>query len=165
MTQMMTSNNLTTRCYDMFIPYTYTFGVRYTNPYDGHDLVIRGKVPLWCQTLLLSNCLKQPNTIKPNETRSGLFPFAPNIPLTFKQFDPENSENIKLELNVFYERITMDHLDPFTLPDIYDTAESQWPEKRKEILRNVLICDLSDETAKIIEDFAIVWATSQGLDI
>lgn len=163
MSQMMTNNNLTTQCYDMFIPYTYTFGARYTNPYgDSHDLIIRGRLPLWCQTLFLSNCLKQTDAIKPNETRLGLFPFAPHIPITFKHFDPDNNDNVKPELNLTYERITMEHLDPFALPDMDDT---QWQEKKQEILRNILICDLPDDVAKVIEDLSIIWAASQGLDI
>lgn len=161
------SNNLTAQCYDMFIPYTYTFGSRYTNPYgDRHDLIIRGRLPLWCQTLFLSNCLKQHDAIKPDETRLGLFPFAPHIPVTFKRFDPDNNDSmITPELTIIYERITMDHLDPFALPDAYDTLETQWPDKRLEILKNILICDLPDETSKTIEDLSILWAASQGLDV
>lgn len=153
-------NHLTSSCYDMFIPYSYTFGARYTNPY-GHanDLVIRGKVPLWCQTLFLSICLKQTEPIQANVPRLGLFPFAPHVPVTFKPF--VETYGISPDLTVLYERFTMEHVDPYSMPDI----ETEWPEKRQEILQNILVCDLSDGLAKILNDMATIWATSQGLMI
>ncbi|KAG2195954.1 hypothetical protein INT47_007090 [Mucor saturninus] len=152
-------NHLTTS-YDMFVPYSYTFGARFTNPYGhAHDLVIRGKIPLWCQTLFLSVCMKQSAPIQPNVPTLGLFPFAPQIPVTFKPFI--ETYGISPDLTVLYEKCTMEHADPFTMSD----TEAEWPEKRQEILQDILVCDLEDGLAKILSDMAVVWATSQGLMI
>lgn len=144
----------------MFIPYSYTFGARFTNPYGrAHDLVIRGKVPLWCQTLFLSVCMKQIETIQANVPQYGLFPFAPQVPVTFKPF--VETYGITPDLTVLYERYTMEHTDPFAMGE----GEAEWPERRQEILQDILVCDLDDGLAKILSDMAIVWATSQGLMI
>lgn len=161
----MTVNHLTSSCYEMFIPYSYTFGARYTNPYgNASDLVIRGKLPLWCQTLFLSTCLKQTDPIQPNVPRLGLFPFAPHVPVTFTSLAAHEDPLISPDLTFLYERFTMEHIDPFALPDIGEGEyEYQWPEKRQDILQHILICDLPDPLAKILSDMATVWAASQGL--
>lgn len=158
-------NHLTKSCYEMFIPYSYTFGARYTNPYgNANDLVIRGKLPLWCQTLFLSSCMKQTEPIRPNVPRLGLFPFAPHVPVTFTSLAAHDDSLVSPELTILYERFTMEHIDPLALPDIVeDQYECQWPEKRQEVLQNILICDLPDDLAKILSDMASVWAASQGL--
>lgn len=159
-------NNLTNSCYDIFIPYSYTFGARYTNPYgDANDIVIRGKLPLWCQTLFLSTCLKQTaDPIRPHVPRAGLFPFAPHVAVTFKKLSLEDTSTIMPELTILYERLTMDHIDSFAFLEQYGEGyECQWSERKREVLENILVCDLPDEVAKLLSDMATVWAASQGL--
>ncbi|KAG2235750.1 hypothetical protein BDF21DRAFT_494331 [Thamnidium elegans] len=157
-------NHLTSSCYDMFVPYSYTFGARYTNPYGSNDLVIRGKIPLWCQTLFLSVCLKRTEPIQMNVPQQGLFPFAPLVSVTFKSLNEYGPYNISPDLTILYEKFTLEHIDPF---EISETPKDEhcclWPAKRQEILKNVLVCDLSDDLSKVLSDMATVWAASQGL--
>jgi hypothetical protein len=159
-------HNLTNSCYEIFIPYSYTFGARYTNPYGGaNDIVIRGKLPLWCQTLFLSTCLKQTaDPIRLHVPRVGLFPFAPQVAVTFKTLTLEDANIIMPELTILYERFTMEHIDPFAFPEqCGEEYERQWPERKREVLENILVCDLPDELSKLLSDMATVWAASQGL--
>lgn len=158
-------NNLTSSCYEMFIPYSYTFGARYTNPYNNaSDIVIRGKIPLWCQTLFLSVCLKQTEPVQPNVPILGLFPFAPQVAVTFTPLIQDETTSIMPELTVLYERFTMEHVDEFSYPEISDQEfESNWPQRKKQIYQNILVCDIPDHLAKILNDMATIWAASQGL--
>lgn len=157
----MMTRCLTNSCYDMFVPYSYTFGARYTNPYGAHDLVIRGKIPLWCQTLFLSVCMKQKEFVQASVPLVGLFPFAPQVPVTFRSFLELDTYAFTPELTLLYERFTLEHIDPYALPE--GDYECQWPEKKQEILRNILVCDIPDDLAKVLGDMASVWAASQGL--
>ncbi|KAL7319144.1 hypothetical protein PS15m_002313 [Mucor circinelloides] len=158
-------NNLTSSCYEMFIPYSYTFGARYTNPYNnGSDLVIRGKLPLWCQTLFLSNCIKQTEPVQAHVPRSGLFPFAPQITVTFKPLIQDETDSIMPELTVLYERFTMEDMDAFSFPELTDEElELTWPERKKQVFQRILVCDIPDDLAKILSDMATIWAASKGL--
>ncbi|KAF1797358.1 hypothetical protein V8B55DRAFT_1516815 [Mucor lusitanicus] len=159
-------NNLTSSCYDMFIPYSYTFGARYTNPYNNaSDLVIRGKLPLWCQTLFLSNCIKQTEPVQAHVPRSGLFPFAPQVTVTFKPLIQDETDSIVPELTVLYERFTMEDMDDaFIFPELTDEElELTWPERKKQVYQRILVCDIPDDLAKILSDMATIWAASKGL--
>lgn len=159
-------NNLTSSCYDMFIPYSYTFGARYTNPYNNaSDLVIRGKLPLWCQTLFLSNCIKQTEPVQAHVSRSGLFPFAPQVTVTFKPLIQDETDSIVPELTVLYERFTMEDMDDaFIFPELTDEElELTWPERKKQVYQRILVCDIPDDLAKILSDMATIWAASKGL--
>ncbi|CEP17901.1 hypothetical protein [Parasitella parasitica] len=159
------TNNLTSSCYEMFVPYSYTFGVRYTNPYNNaSDLVIRGKLPLWCQTLFLSVCLKQTEPVQANVPQVGLFPFAPQVAVTFTPLIQDETDTIMPELTVLYERCTMEHMDAFSFPEFLDEEfDLTWPERKKQIYQSILVCDIPDHLAKILNDMATVWAASQGL--
>ncbi|KAG1454788.1 hypothetical protein G6F46_005548 [Rhizopus delemar] len=144
--------------YDTFIPFSYTFGVRFTNPYsDSHDLIVRGKIPVWCQTLFLSTCFKQ-SSIQPHVPHAGLFPFAPHITVTFKPFD--HHLTAIPELTLLYERLSMEYDDPYSLPN--DEDEIDWPKHKQAIMANMLICDIPDEVAKLVENMGAIWAASQG---
>lgn len=157
-------NHLTSSCYEMFVPYSYTFGARFTNPYGSNDLVIRGKIPLWCQTLFLSACLKRTEPVQMNVPQQGLFPFAPLVSVTFKSLSEYSPYSISPDLTVLYEKFTLEHIDPFEVPETHkDEHCCLWPSKRQEILNNVLVCDLSDDLSKVLSDMATVWAASQGL--
>ncbi|KAI8640822.1 hypothetical protein BD408DRAFT_419094 [Parasitella parasitica] len=159
------TNNLTSSCYEMFVPYSYTFGARYTNPYNNtSDLVIRGKIPLWCQTLFLSVCLKQTESVQANVPRVGLFPFAPQVPVTFTPLIQNETDTIMPELTVLYERCTMEYMDAYSFPECLDDEFGQsWSERKKQIYQNILVCDIPDHLAKILNGMATVWAASQGL--
>ncbi|KAI9020170.1 hypothetical protein CLU79DRAFT_755996 [Phycomyces nitens] len=141
-----------------FIPYSYTFGMRYTNPYGGaNDVLIRGRLPLWCHNLFLAECARQ-MPIKPNETRYGLFPFAPHIPITFGTMD--NCPTIEGEpvpdLTVVYERIAMELIEP----DYYQAGlTSNSSGVKLEILKHILYCDIPDDVAQWLSGLANSWAT------
>lgn len=157
-------NHLTSSCYDMFVPYSYTFGARYTNPYGSNDLVIRGKIPLWCQTLFLSACLKRTEPIQMNVPQQGLFPFAPLVSVTFKSLSEYGPYNVSPDLTILYEKFTLEHVDPFEIPENPKDENCYLRlSKRQEILKSVLVCDLSDDLSKVLSDMATVWAASQGL--
>ncbi|KAI8353252.1 hypothetical protein EDC96DRAFT_447308 [Choanephora cucurbitarum] len=158
--------NLTHSCFDMFVPYSYTLGARYTNPYSGaHDLVIRGKLPLWCQTLFLSTCLKQTKPIEPHVPQYGLFPYLPQVAVVFKPWNEEDYEDLIMpDLALTYELFTLEHYDPLLSIDQND-FDYQWPRKKKEILQNILVCDLPDDFAAFLSDMAANWAAHQGLMI
>ncbi|KAI8362774.1 hypothetical protein BD560DRAFT_373652 [Blakeslea trispora] len=159
-------SNLTSSCFDMFVPYSYTFGARYTNPYSGaHDLVIRGKLPLWCQTLFLSTCLKQSEPIQPHVPQFGLFPFVPQVAVVFKPWNEEDyADLVTLDLALTYELFTLEHYDPLLGVDQHD-FDHQWSVKKKEILQNVLVCDIPDDLAAFLSNMAATWAVDQGLMI
>ncbi|CAO3687744.1 hypothetical protein G6F70_001207 [Rhizopus microsporus] len=147
----------------LFVPYSYTFGARYTNPYsDVHDLIIRGRLPVWCQTLFLLNCLKQ--SIQPNVPYTGLFPFAPQVTVTFTSLGDYHM--VIPEMTLLYERFTMEHMDPYAFPDVCNGEDEQsvdWPKHKQQILSNILICDIPDDVSKLLEHAANMWAVNQGL--
>ncbi|KAI8983566.1 hypothetical protein BDB01DRAFT_722745 [Pilobolus umbonatus] len=150
----------TDACYDMFVPYSYTLGARFTNPYKGKDIMIRGKVPLWCQSLFISECLDKLSSIQPYVPYTGLFSFAPQMTVIFKPLisDHENlieQYQISPEFLVAYEKFTLEDIDQFTLSHI--DSQSQWLPHKKSILQNVLICDISDDMAKILDQMSTYW--------
>ncbi|KAI8967809.1 hypothetical protein BDF20DRAFT_899406 [Mycotypha africana] len=162
---------------DTSIPYSYTFGVRYTNPYtDAKDMAVRGRLPLWIQTLFLSECVRQQETqqlvIQPHTPYAGLFPFAPSITVTFQPVlataaaaEGETVSWIEPELLLAYEKITMDHLDARI--DLFDhdrqPEQQQERKHRKRVLSNMLICLIPDSLCQPLTDLAHLWAASQGI--
>ncbi|KAI9482997.1 MAG: hypothetical protein EXX96DRAFT_556453 [Benjaminiella poitrasii] len=160
------SNGFTSSSYETFIPYSYTFGASYTNPYKQvRDLVVRGKIPLWCQTLFLSTCLKQDEPILPYVTITGLFIFAPQVAVTFKPLIEDETNAIKPELALVYERFTLEHTGPPSSINLeeYEHFDTDWPDRKKEVLKNMLVCNIPDDLAEALHDAATVWAASQGL--
>ncbi|KAI9246768.1 hypothetical protein BY458DRAFT_527669 [Sporodiniella umbellata] len=141
-------------CYYDIVPFSYTFGARYTNPYSEiRDIVIRGKLPLWCQSLFLSTCLKH-TSLKASVPIQGLLPFAPHIKVTLV---PLSTASPIPELTLLYERLTNDHDDPYSLP-----GETDWPICKRKILDNILIYDIPDLDAAVLENMARQWAAQQG---
>jgi hypothetical protein len=67
-------------------------------------------------------------------------------------------------MTVLYERFTMENIDPYALPEGCGALhEDQWPERKKEVLEGILLCDIPDSLATLLDDMANVWAASQGL--
>lgn len=158
MYQMM-HTSLTDSCYDIFTPYSYTLGARYTNPYKSKDIIIRGKIPLWCQTSFLAECMKIDN-VEAYKAYSGLFVFAPRITVTFRPlltYDENMYDQCMVlpELLLIYEKFTMEHID-LNCPEEIDYS-CQWTLQKKTILQNVFICDISDELAKMLSQMSSLW--------
>ncbi|KAI7907736.1 uncharacterized protein BX663DRAFT_539174 [Cokeromyces recurvatus] len=131
-------NNNLNSCYEAFIPYSYTFGAKYTNPYG-----------------------QQSEPILPYVSIKGLFPFAPHIAVAFKSFTEDEINPIVPEIGLVYEHFTYEY-NHFELEEC-EHVDVHWPERKKEVLKNMLVCDLPDNLAEILTDMAVVWAASQGL--
>jgi hypothetical protein len=154
-----------------FIPYTYTLGIRFTNPYNNmRDVLVRGKIPLWCQTLFITECMRF-LPIAPGSTVKGLLPFAKDIQFKFTTVPIiQSSSNAKVvepfpELIVLFERFAMEVTDPQMMLDNADVYGHTWEERQNVILGGVLFCDIPDETALMITTLANEWATAQGLSL
>ncbi|KAI7869009.1 hypothetical protein BDF14DRAFT_1786801 [Spinellus fusiger] len=150
-----------------FVPYSYTFGMRFTNPHRASDILIRARLPLWCHNLFLAECMRQ-MPILPNETRYGLFVFAPHVSTTFRTMadcSTINDEPIP-DLTLAYERMAMELSDPAQYEDkTYDRDnDAYWPTHRKKLLKHILFCDISDNVAQLLSEVANNWAESQGID-
>lgn len=145
-----------------FTPYSYTFGARYTNPYRGRDVVIRGSVlPLWCQTLFLNECVSR-MPLEPNVPYVGLFPFAPSFTVVFQslatQCTPSNQDCFP-ELTFHYERYAMEFSEPAHLMDF----DCGWTEQKQQVMDQMLLCDIPEESAMVLSQLAQLWATDQCL--
>lgn len=141
------------------IPYSYTMGVRYTNLKRG-DVMVRGAIPLWCQSLLLCECYRAWPPIKPGDTRCGLLPFAPHLPLTFMAISDKTDKIDDPELLLWYERFAMDTSDhEFYGQKIEDSPE--WQMARLEILENAVLCNISSDDAQAITSMAMAWSNQQ----
>jgi hypothetical protein len=162
---------LTTR----FIPYSYTMGVRYTNPYNNfRDVVIRGNIPLWCQILFISSCLQQTEPIQPGTRRKGLLPFAMDISFSFTTCPiPTSSERTSSQVviepyplhTVLFERMCMELSEPEMIMEDKDWTGISWYDRQESILRGVLLCDIPDSLASAITEMANAWAANQGLAV
>ena len=131
---------------DTFVPYSYTFGVRYTNVNkNGRDILFRGHLPAWCQTLFLAECQNK-KPLRANDVVYGLFPFAPTVPVTFRSLagccfvDGEPNP----ELTMWYERCAMELSEPEMLIDEQgtDTFGLTWADRRQQILQGMLSCEI-----------------------
>ncbi|KAI9322679.1 hypothetical protein BX666DRAFT_1897446 [Dichotomocladium elegans] len=143
-----------------FVPCSYTFGARYTDAYgNSSDVLIRGHIPLWCQTMFLSEAVNQ-MPIRAGESKAGLFIFAPNVTVPFQSlasiYSAENEPNP--ELTMSYERLAMELSEPEMLSD-----ESGWESRKQQVLERMLVCDVPDHLAQILTDMAQAWANEQGL--
>lgn len=105
-----------------FIPYTYTIGLRNANPYRHHDILIRGRLPLWVQNLFINACLEHLNNagpLHPNMGYVNLFPFAPYVQITFCEMTDEHMRQ-GMEpfpaLNMVFERMSFE-MDEFNEAD------------------------------------------------
>ncbi|ORZ22454.1 hypothetical protein BCR42DRAFT_406217 [Absidia repens] len=147
-----------------FTPYSYTFGARYTNPYQGRDIVIRGSVlPLWCQTLFLNECVSR-MPLEPDIPYAGLFPFAPSFTIVFQslanQCTPSNQDCFP-DLTFDYERFAMEFSDPSDLMD--PDSGAQWTEQKQQVMNQMLLCDITEQSALVLSQLAQLWAADQCL--
>ncbi|KAI9264879.1 hypothetical protein BDA99DRAFT_507165 [Phascolomyces articulosus] len=148
-----------------FVPFSYTFGVRFTDALGyASDILIRGRLPLWCQTLFLSECVKQ-MPIRPNETRTGLFVFAPEVAVTFQSLANANTVDNPLspELTLAYERLAMEMSDPELLfADDSPDLETEWEDRKQKVIQRMVYVDIPDDLAQVLTDMATAWACAQG---
>ncbi|CAO3578206.1 unnamed protein product [Absidia cylindrospora] len=119
-----------------FIPYSYTVGARYTNP--GAE-----------------------SPIKPNQTRYGLIPFAPEVPLSFVSMTDKKDKVDDPELLLWYERLAMDTSD-HELYGRYVNSSPEWETARLDILEGTILCDISSEDAYFITTLGNSWAAREG---
>jgi hypothetical protein len=148
-----------------FIPFTYTLGVRYTNPYNhACDVVVRGKIPLWCQTLLITECMRQ-SPILPNTTLKGLLPFLKNMEFRFTRITEmkDGYPEPHPEMTLIFERFAMELCDPHMIWQNKDDQGNTWIESQSYILNTIVICDIPDDQAAYITSVANEWAMSQGI--
>jgi hypothetical protein len=150
--------------HNTFIPYTYTLGARYTNPYRHHDILIRGNIPLWCQILFIHNCVLRQETelIHPGSRLSGLLPFAADI--TFAFHTCYSQEPPLPVLTLLFERFAMELSEPeFMMGDRVMVHGNTWKDKQDSILKGILYCDIPEPLATVITDMANSWAATQGI--
>lgn len=128
-------------------PYSYTFGARYTDPYgSARDIVVRGNIPLWCQTIFLAECVRQKlGTVQ--RQRTGLFCFAPEIAVDLTSLPVDTP--CRPELTIAHERIAMELSELDELRD-------------EKVLSTMLFCDIPDDLAQVISSLATTWAIGQG---
>ncbi|KAI9319843.1 hypothetical protein BX666DRAFT_2024896 [Dichotomocladium elegans] len=143
-----------------FVPYSYSLGARYTDALGyTSDIVIRGNMPAWVQSLFLTECFRQETPIRPGDSRRGLFTFAPSIAVEFKTLDSHPQQYIiNPELTLIYEKVALDLTDP-------DALYSEGALQKSAILKRVLVCDIPDELAQVLTELAAAWASSQGLTL
>ncbi|KAG0174222.1 hypothetical protein DFQ28_000010 [Apophysomyces sp. BC1034] len=147
-----------------FVPYSYTFGIRYTNPYgNASDVLVRGNVPLWIQSLFLSTCANN-MPIRPNETRTGLLPFAPEVPVTFRAMADCYGEEPYPELTIMYERFAMELSEPEMYLSEHDPDNSgrTWAERKRQVLEQMLYWEIPDGLAEALTNLGTIWAANQG---
>ncbi|KAI8879749.1 hypothetical protein K501DRAFT_287190 [Backusella circina FSU 941] len=156
-----------------FVPYSYTLGVRYTNPYnDCRDVVVRGNIPLWCQILFISSCLQQKEPIQPGTRRKGLLPFAMDISFSFTTCPiPAHGSSAQAVIEpyplhtVLFERMCMELSEPEMIMDDRDMTGISWYDRQESILRGILLCDVPDALASAITEMGIAWAANQGIAV
>ncbi|CAO3622775.1 unnamed protein product [Cunninghamella blakesleeana] len=160
--QLITNNN------EGFIPFSYTIGGRYTNPYNGRDVLLRGgQLPMWCQTLFLNECMSR-MPLEPNVAYTGLFPFAPSIVITFQTLSSiqnnqnnDSSKNCYPELTLVYEKYAMELSEPDHMMDL-DGTTNLWKNQKQQILDKMLYCEIPNESVPILTQLATIWAANQG---
>ncbi|KAI8062908.1 hypothetical protein BC940DRAFT_308035 [Gongronella butleri] len=143
-----------------FLPFSYTFGARFTNPYSARDVMIRGgRLPTWCQTLFLNECLQR-MPLEPNVEYEGLFPFAPHVTVTFQTLasaaKANPTEDFYPDLLMSFERYAMELTDTDAL-----YADS-WPQQMNQIMEHILYCDIPQQAVPILTQLATMWAANQG---
>ncbi|ORX59676.1 hypothetical protein DM01DRAFT_1333138, partial [Hesseltinella vesiculosa] len=139
-----------------FLPFSYTFGARFTNPYQSRDVMIRGgRLPTWCQTLFLNECLQR----MPLETGveyDGLFPFAPHVTVSFDALSTfakaNRCQDTYPDLLMSFEKYAME----LTEPEII-LADS-WSAQQEQIMEHILVCDIPQQAVPILTQLATLWA-------
>lgn len=96
--------------------------------------------------------------IRANETRAGLFPFAPEVIVTFRPMTMSDYD-ADPELTLCYERFAMELSEPDML---FGEDEETWAERKQRVLQKMLYCEISDDLAQSLTDRATAWATAQG---
>ncbi|KAI7902994.1 uncharacterized protein BX663DRAFT_509134 [Cokeromyces recurvatus] len=163
----MMQQAMTTSPVHIYKSISYTMGIRFTNPYKHmRDIVVRGNIPLWCQSLFIVEYLKR-LPVQPNAVLNGLLPFAKDILFEFKLLSADQDVPFPILIPA-YERYAMELSEPQILFN-YNSFKSNdmqigWKEREKRILNEVLYCDISDETAELITNLANEWKlTYEGL--
>lgn len=145
-----------------FTPFSYTFGARYTDAYGyASDIIIRGNLPLWVQSLFLAECVRQNQPIRAGDTRSGLFTFAPAVAVQFQSLQ-SLQQKVNPELALAYERIALELVEPDMLLSTTQTLEEEESIWNERVIEKMLICDIPDSMAQILTEMATAWASSQG---
>ncbi|KAI8640989.1 hypothetical protein BD408DRAFT_347005 [Parasitella parasitica] len=149
-----------------FVPYTHTLGIRYTDPYSHmRDVLVRGNIPLWCQTLFITECLRL-LPIAPGTVVHGILPFAKDIGFHFQTvpiIKDNGYQEPYPELGVMYERFAMELSDPQMMLENRDVHGKKWQDVQNNILTGILYCEIPDHTASLITSLSIEWANTQGL--
>ncbi|KAI9478528.1 MAG: hypothetical protein EXX96DRAFT_484213 [Benjaminiella poitrasii] len=151
-------------------PITYTIGIRFSNPYNHmRDIVVRGNIPLWCQTLFITECLRR-LPIHPNSWLAGLLPFAKDISFEFRLISSYTYQDVPYpQLIPIYERFAMELSEPQIVLMDYSASEDgkeyRWKDREQKILGEVLYCDILDETAVLITSLANEWAKAQNISM
>ncbi|OBZ82548.1 hypothetical protein A0J61_09399 [Choanephora cucurbitarum] len=155
---------------DGFVPYTHTLGVRFTNPYqEMRDILVLGNIPLWCQTLLVTECMRH-LPIRHGQTVYGLLPFAKEMGFQFGRLPHiERVIHQKIrqepypEMIVIFERFAMELVHPRMMLEDVDVDGVTWEEKYKAILDALLYCEIPRTQAAIITKLANEWAALQQI--
>ncbi|KAI8332574.1 hypothetical protein BC941DRAFT_455435 [Chlamydoabsidia padenii] len=166
-------NNHSLHHQQRFVPFSYTFGARFSNPYHGRDIVLRaGQLPLWCQTLFLNECVNR-MPLKPDVPYPGLFPFAPTFIVIFRtgaalsssnnnnnSSSYYNNQDYHPDLTFIYERYAMELSEPNY---IMDNTGAMWTDQKQQVMNQLLFCDIPDDVAEVLTQLANLWATDQCL--
>ncbi|KAI8331450.1 hypothetical protein EDC96DRAFT_429293, partial [Choanephora cucurbitarum] len=163
-----TQHNQQTTEDDDFVPYTHTLGIRFTNPYqEMRDILVLGNIPLWCQTLLVTECMRH-LPIQHGQTVYDLLPFAKEMGFQFQKLPHiERLVHQKMrqepypEMIVIFERFAMELVHPRMMLEDTDVNGVSWEEKYKSILDALLYCEIPRAQAAIITKLANAWAASQ----
>ncbi|KAI8349705.1 hypothetical protein BD560DRAFT_312751, partial [Blakeslea trispora] len=151
-----------------FVPYTHTLGIRFTNPYQGmRDILVLGHIPLWCQTLLVTECIRQ-LPVQHGQVVYGLLPFAKEMGFEFNRLphlDRLVHQKIRQEpypeMIVVFERFAMELAHPRMMFEDISVDGSTWEETYETILGSVLYCEIPKHQASTITKLANAWAASQ----
>ncbi|KAI8092869.1 uncharacterized protein BX664DRAFT_357366 [Halteromyces radiatus] len=161
---MLQQQKIEQQQHNNFIPFSYTFGARYTNPYHGRDVVIRGgQLPMWCQTLFLNECVNR-MPLQPNVPYTGLFPFAPSLIVVFQSLSSvvsSSDQDYYPELTLVYERYAMELSEPVHIMEIGGNS-AMWADQKQEIMNQMLFCDIPEASVPILTQLATLWAAEQG---
>ncbi|KAI9348379.1 hypothetical protein BD770DRAFT_395311 [Pilaira anomala] len=144
------------------VPYTYTLGIRYTQVYKNmKDIVVYGNIPLWCQTLFITECMRM-LPIEQGTSRKGLLPFAKEIEFHFVRL---GIGKVKPDLLIMYERFAAEISDPHMMFNIPTNETSIWEQRQADMIAGVLFCNINEETAAVITKLADAWALEQGISV
>ncbi|CAO3578201.1 unnamed protein product [Absidia cylindrospora] len=137
---------------------------------NGHrnDYIIRGVIPLWCQTLLLDRIYRSQPPIEADETRYGLIPFATDLPLSFQsllgyrdkthEMDHVDDELDDPDMLIWYERLAMDDAGRMVIDNASsDYGDAYWGANRLDVMRKLVYCHIPPDLSQMISDLGNEW--------